>query len=36
MGYKVGGYGARLECVRSWDIKLVVIVLIWGELDRGI
>ena len=36
MGYKVGGYRARLECVRSWDIKLVVIVLVWSALDREI
>ena len=36
MGYKVGGYRARLEFVRSWDIKLVVIVLVWSALDRGI
>ena len=32
----IGGYRARLECVRSWDIKLVVIVLVWSALDRGI
>ena len=36
MEYKVGGYRARLEFVRSWDIKLVVIVLVWSALDRGI
>ena len=36
MGYKVGGYRARLECVRSWDIKLVVIVIVGSALDRGI
>ena len=32
----IGGYRTRLEFVRSWDIKLVVIVLVWSALDRGI
>ena len=36
MEYKVGGYRTHLGCVRSWDIKMVVIVLVWSALDRGI